>query len=71
MDPYETLTTREREVLQLAAEGCTNAEIASRLSISPRTAETHRTNLMRKLGLHSQTDLIRFAIRRGVLPLET
>jgi two-component system response regulator NreC len=71
MDPYETLTAREREVLQLAAEGCTNAEIAARLSISPRTAETHRTNLMRKLGLHSQTDLIRFAIRRGVLPLET
>jgi len=46
------------------------AEIAPRLSVSPRTAETHRTNLMRKLGLHSQTDLIRFAIRRGILPLE-
>jgi two-component system response regulator NreC len=70
MDPYEMLTTREREILQLAAEGCTNSEIATRLSISPRTAETHRTNLMRKLGLHSQTDLIRFAIRRGILPLD-
>lgn len=71
MDPYEMLTTREREVLQLAAEGFTNAEIATKLSISPRTAETHRTNLMRKLGLHNQSDLIRFAIRRGILPLET
>jgi two-component system response regulator NreC len=68
-DSYETLTTRERGVLHLAAEGKTNREIAGRLGISPRTAETHRANLMRKLGLHTQTDLVRYAIRRGILPL--
>ena len=70
LDPYETLTTRERQVLHLAAEGLTNAEIADRLSISPRTAETHRANLMRKLGLRSQTDLVRYALRRGIVPME-
>jgi DNA-binding NarL/FixJ family response regulator len=70
MDPYEMLTDRERVVLQLAAEGHTSAEIAVRLSISPRTAETHRSNLMHKLGLRTQSDLIRYAIRRGVLPME-
>lgn len=70
LDLYETLTTREREILQLAAESHTSTEIAARLGISPRTAETHRANLMRKLGLQSQTDLIRFAIRRGILRLE-
>lgn len=69
-DPYETLTTREREILQLAAESSSIAEIGTRLGISPRTVETHRENLMRKLGLQSQTDLIRYALRRGILPLE-
>lgn len=69
-DPYESLTTREREVLQLAAESSSTTEIAARLGISPRTVETHRENLMRKLGLQSQTDLIRYALRRGILPLE-
>jgi two-component system response regulator NreC len=54
-------------VLQLAAEGKTSAEIATALFISPRTAETHRANLMRKLGMRSQTDLVRFAIRRGII----
>jgi DNA-binding NarL/FixJ family response regulator len=70
LDPYEMLTNREREVLHLAAEGYTNAEIADQLSISPRTAETHRANLMHKLGLRTQTDLIRYALRRGILPME-
>ena len=69
-DPYETLTTREREILQLAAESSSTTEIAARLGISPRTVETHREHLMRKLGLQSQTDLIRYALRRGILPLE-
>jgi len=69
-DPYEMLTDRERVVFQLAAEGHTSAEIAVKLTISPRTAETHRSNLMRKLGLRTQSDLIRYAIRRGVLPTE-
>lgn len=67
-DPFETLTTREREVMQLAAEGWTNREIAERLSISPRTVESFRARLMRKLDLRTQTDLIRYAIRRGMLP---
>ena len=69
-DVYDTLTTREREVLQLAAESSSTSEIAARLGISPRTVETHRENLMRKLGLQSQTDLIRYALRRGIVPLE-
>jgi DNA-binding NarL/FixJ family response regulator len=64
----KTLTTREREVLQMSAEGRALADIASRLSISPRTAETHRANLMRKLGFRTQTDLIRYAIIDGILP---
>lgn len=68
IDRYELLTGREREVLQLAAQGFGNAEIGERLSISPRTAETHRANLMRKLGLASQTELVRFALDRGLLP---
>jgi DNA-binding NarL/FixJ family response regulator len=70
LDPYEKLTNREREVLHLAAEGHSSAEVAKRLSISPRTVETHRANMMRKLDLHSQTDLIRYALRRGIIPME-
>lgn len=69
-DPYESLTNREREVLQMAAEGRTSAEIAERLFISPRTAEGHRANLLRKLGLQNHTDLVRFALKRGILPLD-
>lgn len=67
LDAFDTLTKRERLVLQLAAEGNTSAEIAAKLFISPRTAETHRANLMRKLNLRSQTDLVRFSIRRGII----
>jgi len=70
LDLYDTLTTREKEVFQLAAEGYGNAEIASRLFISTRTAETHKANMMRKLGLHSQTDLIKYALKKGLLPQE-
>jgi two-component system response regulator NreC len=70
LDVYETLTSRERQVLHLAAEGHNNSEIAERLSISSRTVETHRANIMRKLNLRTQTDLIRFALKRGILPLE-
>lgn len=68
-DPYDTLTTREREVLHLAAEGLSHTEIAARLSISPRTVEMHHGNLMRKLRLRTQTDLIRYALQRGILSL--
>lgn len=70
-DPYETLTKREREVFYLAIEGHSATEIAARLSISPRTVEAHRAGMMRKLGLRNQTDLIRYAIRRKILPVET
>ena len=66
-DPYETLTAREREVLQLAAEGNTNAQISERLFVSPRTIETHRANLMRKLNLQNNRDLLRYAVKRGII----
>jgi DNA-binding NarL/FixJ family response regulator len=69
-DAYDTLTDREREVLHLAAEGHANAVVAARLCLSPRTVEAHRASLMRKLGLQTQTDLIRYAFRRGILPME-
>ncbi len=68
LNPYDTLTSREREVLHLAARGCTNAEIATKLFISRRTVEVHRASMMQKLGLHAHTDLIRYAIQRGILP---
>jgi DNA-binding NarL/FixJ family response regulator len=67
-DPYETLTGREREVLQLVAEGYSSARVARRLTISVRTAEAHRANVMRKLRLKNHTALIRYALSRGVLP---
>ncbi|HLH26801.1 MAG TPA: response regulator transcription factor [Chloroflexota bacterium] len=67
LDRYELLSSREREVLQLAAQGLSNAEIGDRLVISPRTAETHRANLLRKLGLRTQTDLVRYAVGRGLI----
>ncbi len=70
LEPYDTLTSREREVLQLSAEGLTNNEIAARLCLSSRTIEMHRANLMSKLNLRNQTDLIRFAIQQGILSPE-
>ena len=69
IDPYDTLTVREREVLDLAARGLSNQEISDHLFISRRTVEIHRANLLRKLDLRHQTDLVRFALRRGLLPL--
>ena len=70
-DPYEKLTDREREVFQMASEGKTASEIARILSISPRTAEIHRSRMMDKLSLRSQTDLVHYAAKRGILPLDT
>ncbi len=69
-DPYDTLTRREREVFQLMAEGRSNIEISANLNISPRTVEIHKSNVMHKLNLTTQVDLVRFAIRRGFLPME-
>jgi DNA-binding NarL/FixJ family response regulator len=68
-DPLEALTVREREVLRLVAEGNSSPRIAQRLSISPRTAESHRANVMRKLRLSNYMQLIRFALLRGILPI--
>ena len=70
LDLYRTLTQREREVLHLAAEGQTSAQIGARLNISPRTVEVHRANLMRKLGLRGQGDLVRYALGRGILTVD-
>lgn len=65
-----TLSNRERQIVQLVAEGCSSAEIASRLSISPSTVETHRRNVLRKLGLRNAAELTRFAIREGLTHLD-
>lgn len=69
-DGYDTLTRREREVLQMTAEGLTNTDIADHLNISPRTVEVHRANFMHKLDLKNQTEIIRFALRRGMIDVE-
>jgi DNA-binding NarL/FixJ family response regulator len=64
---HSILTSREREVIQLLAEGKTSKEVAVTLNLSVKTAETHRTNLMRKLDLHSVADLTRYAVRNGIV----
>ncbi len=69
-DAFQVLTEREREILQLVAEGHTNAAIAGRLGISLRTVETHRANLMRKLDLHSPAELVRYALQHGLTDLK-
>ena len=69
-DPYDLLTDSERAVLKLAAQGDTSATIAKRLSLSIRTVETYRANLLHKLDLRNQTELVRYAIKRGIIPLE-
>lgn len=70
-DPYDALSIREKEVMHMVAKGMTSREIGKSLFVSPRTIDTHRTNVMHKLGLNSRADLIRFAQRRGILPLES
>jgi DNA-binding NarL/FixJ family response regulator len=66
-DPYETLTDREKQVLKLIAEGRSNKETAQLLGISVKTAMSHREHVMEKLDLHTRTDLIKFALRKGVI----
>jgi DNA-binding NarL/FixJ family response regulator len=66
-DPYDLLTEREREVLQLLAEGKSNKEVATVLDLSPHTVETHRTNLMQKLGVHNTAEIVLFAVRKGII----
>jgi len=69
-DPLARLSGREREVLQLLAEGRTGAQIAERLSLSQKTVETYRARLVEKLGIRDTAGLVRFAIQRGLVPLE-
>jgi two-component system, NarL family, response regulator NreC len=69
-DTEEDLTPREREVLIQIAEGLTNPEIADELSISVKTVDRHRENIMRKLNLHSRVHLVKYAIRKGLIDLE-
>lgn len=66
-DPIDLLTSREREVLQLIAEGKTNKEIANLLNLSVYTVDAHRGRIMEKLNMHSVTDLVRFAVRKGIV----
>ena len=66
-DPYEQLTDREREILKLLAEGHTTQEIADMLTVSPKTVDGHKTNLMAKLDIHNRTDLVKYALRKGII----
>jgi len=66
-DSYDLLTAREREILQLVAEGKTNKEIAGILNISPYTIDTHRAHILQKLNLHSAPELILYAVRKGLI----
>jgi len=66
-DTYDLLSTREREILQLVAEGKTNKEMAGALNISPFTVETHRAHILQKLNLHSVPELILYAVRKGII----
>ncbi len=67
---YDTLSDREREILKLIAEGRTNKEIAEMLFLSVKTVQAHRANLMRKLGMHDRTELVKYAIRKGIIGLD-
>jgi len=66
-DSYELLTTRERELLQLLAEGKSNKDVANLLNVSVYTVETHRAHILQKLGLHTVPDLILYAVRKGII----
>ena len=69
-DPYENLSAREREVLPMIADGRSPGEIAGALHISPYTVQTYRQRIMQKLGVHSATELLKYALRRGVVHLD-
>ena len=69
-DPLDRLSDRERQVLTLTAEGFSASEIGARIAVSPKTVETYRARLMEKLGLHHRTELVRFALRTGLLRAE-
>lgn len=71
VEPYQSLTAREQEVLRLLAEGLSARDAAKRLFVSPKTVENHRTNLMRKLGLQNTVELVRYAARIGLIDLDS
>jgi DNA-binding NarL/FixJ family response regulator len=68
-DPYKELTDRERETLKLVVEGYKTRQIAEMLAITPKTVEAHKTSLMKKLGIHSNLELVKYALRRGIISL--
>ena len=68
-DPYELLTDREREVLKLLAEGLSTREIARLLVITPKTVEGHKTRLTTKLGIHGRVDIVKYALRKGIIDI--
>jgi DNA-binding NarL/FixJ family response regulator len=68
-DPYEQLTDREREILKLAVEGYKTRQIAEMLAITPKTVEGHKTNLMNKLGIHNTLELVKYALKRGIVSI--
>jgi len=68
-DPYGQLTERERDILKLLAEGYSTQEIADMLVITPKTVEGHKTNLMAKLGIHNRIDLVKYALRKGIITI--
>ncbi|HEY2744930.1 MAG TPA: response regulator transcription factor [Polyangia bacterium] len=70
LEPFDLLSKREREVMQLAAEGLTSAEIGDRLKIGRRTVETHRANLQRKLGIKSHSELVKLAVKKGLVGVD-
>ena len=67
VDTYDLLTSREREILQLLAEGQTNKDVATALNISPYTVETHRSHILQKLNLHNSAELVLYAVRKGII----
>ncbi len=68
-DPYKELTDREREMLKLVVEGYKSRQIADMLAITPKTVEAHKASLMKKLGIHSNLELVKYALRRGIISL--
>ena len=70
-EPYDRLTAREREILKLIAEGHTSREIAGKLFVSLKTVLGHRTKIMQKLDIHNRTELIRYAVRKGLITMDT
>jgi two-component system response regulator NreC len=68
---YDGLTDRERQILKMIAEGCTSQQIADLLCLSVKTVQAHRGNLMEKLNMHDRTELVKYAIRKGIIRVET